>query len=375
MTGAETVGDLWRRIKAREHELGTVITSKDLTKVHAVAFAIRDLVAALPDRSGQLSAAQRARLESSVKYVATLAQRLDATGDAKDQAATGVSFKQLESVLTAIEALYPSEALKPSADDAGPQGGSPQPAAAAAAPATGRVTITGEIVDAPCHLTKVPAGLEPAHRACARACIEKGHAPFVRDEESGRLYLAVFPDSTSEERERWLSQAGKRVRVTGRVYERNGLRLLTVEEVRGAHEHEAAPHGGVVGMAGDRHIEVVTTSASEIRVYLLDEFLQSLPVAGVRGTAVVTGKGATDEGAAHGEPGERRGATHDGSSASERRSALVADAEGEFLQVRDTRRQPGDEAITVTLELGETPLTMTLPFPEPGTADAPAHHH
>jgi len=47
-----------------------------------------------------------------VKYVATLAERLDAAGDAKNQSATEASFKQLQSVLGAIEGLYPPEALQ-----------------------------------------------------------------------------------------------------------------------------------------------------------------------------------------------------------------------------------------------------------------------
>lgn len=110
--GPETLGGVWQTVKARESDLSNLIRAKDLGKVHEVAFAIRDLVAALPEKSGQLSAEQQAKLRGNVKYVATLAERLDTTGDSKDQAGTEAGFKQLQSVLAAIEKLYPPGALK-----------------------------------------------------------------------------------------------------------------------------------------------------------------------------------------------------------------------------------------------------------------------
>ena len=66
-----TVAGIWHDVKAHEDELGTLIAGKNLENVHEVAFAIRDLVNALP-----------------AKFVADLAHRLDKSGDAKDQAGT-----------------------------------------------------------------------------------------------------------------------------------------------------------------------------------------------------------------------------------------------------------------------------------------------
>ncbi len=225
-------------------------------------------------------------------------------------------------------------------------------------PAAPRATITGEIVEATCYVKKGAQGLGPEHRDCAIRCIKEGRPPFVRDEATGQLYLATFPDSSAEERERWLSQVGSRVRVTGKVQERDGLRLLEVEEVRGEHDHDAAPHGGVVGMSGNRHLELVTTADNEIRVYVLDEFLKPLSVAGSRGTALVRSR-----------------------SLAERRSALVVDPGGDFLRATGTTRETDDEDVTVTLDTPAGSLTMTLPFPESnGTArteeqPSPAAHH
>lgn len=109
---AKTVAELWRTVKAHETELQRLVQGKDLGKVHEVAFAIRDSAAAMADQSPQLSPEEFTKLKGNIKYVATLAERLDASGDAKDQAATERNLKQLESVLTSIEALYPAGALK-----------------------------------------------------------------------------------------------------------------------------------------------------------------------------------------------------------------------------------------------------------------------
>jgi len=110
---AKTVGELWRGIKTHEAELRRLVEAKDLGKVHEVAFAVRDLVAAMPgQQSAQLPPARLAKLKGNVKYVATLAERLDAAGDAKDEAATERNVTQLQAVIAAIEALYPEGALK-----------------------------------------------------------------------------------------------------------------------------------------------------------------------------------------------------------------------------------------------------------------------
>ena len=107
-----SVGQLWHGVKAHEAELARLVQAKELGKVHEVAFALRDLVAAMPNKSAELPPEKLAKLQGNAKYVATLAARLDVAGDANDQAATELKFKQLQSVLAAIEALYPEGALK-----------------------------------------------------------------------------------------------------------------------------------------------------------------------------------------------------------------------------------------------------------------------
>lgn len=111
----ETVGGIWQAVTNQEAELGKTITDKKLDDVHHHAFAIRDLVNALPEKSMSLKADDLAKLKKDAKFVAALADRLDKSGDDKDQAATEANFTKLETVLKEVKSLYPDSAAKSSA--------------------------------------------------------------------------------------------------------------------------------------------------------------------------------------------------------------------------------------------------------------------
>lgn len=98
---------IWLSIDKKTEQLAALIQTGKLDDVHLHAFAIRDLVAALPARSGSLPPDKLAQVKTNAQFVATLAQRLDATGDAKDKAGTESNFKKLRGVLSAIRADYP----------------------------------------------------------------------------------------------------------------------------------------------------------------------------------------------------------------------------------------------------------------------------
>ena len=102
-----TVEGIWQAIDQKTVELDKVIQGGALDQVHHHAFAIRDLVAALPARSQSLPADKLAKVKGTVKFVATLAQRLDATGDAKDKAGVRSNFDKLKKVLEGMRANYP----------------------------------------------------------------------------------------------------------------------------------------------------------------------------------------------------------------------------------------------------------------------------
>ena len=103
-----TLEGLWQAIDKKSAELKKTIDSGSLDQVHHEAFAIRDLVAGLPAKSGALPAENMAKVKSSIKFVATLAERLDATGDAKDAVGTKQNFEKLTSVLASLRGNYPA---------------------------------------------------------------------------------------------------------------------------------------------------------------------------------------------------------------------------------------------------------------------------
>ncbi len=103
----DTAAGILKEVKQHEEELSKTIADKQLEGVHHHAFAISDLVNALPDKSKDLDAEKLGKLKANAKFVAGLAKRLDESGDSKDQAGTEANFKKLQGILKSIEALYP----------------------------------------------------------------------------------------------------------------------------------------------------------------------------------------------------------------------------------------------------------------------------
>ena len=97
---------IWQSIDKKTEQLAALIQTGKFEEVHHHAFAIRDLVAALSARSDALPGDKLAQIKTNSKFVATLAQRLDATGDAKDKVGTESNFNKLQKVLSAIRADY-----------------------------------------------------------------------------------------------------------------------------------------------------------------------------------------------------------------------------------------------------------------------------
>jgi hypothetical protein len=89
-------------------QLQAGVAKGPLGNVHMHAFAIRDLVNALPAHSPMLSASAIATVQAQAKFVDVLAARLDQTGDANDRAGTADNLKKLENVLKVIKGQYKS---------------------------------------------------------------------------------------------------------------------------------------------------------------------------------------------------------------------------------------------------------------------------
>jgi len=97
---------IWQSIDREAEQLNKVIQTGKLEEVHHHAFAIRDLAATLPAHSPSLPADKLNQVKANNKFVATLAERLDATGDAKDKAGTESNFQKLKGVLKTMRANY-----------------------------------------------------------------------------------------------------------------------------------------------------------------------------------------------------------------------------------------------------------------------------
>lgn len=100
--------EIWRAIDGHIAQVKGLITKGTLKTVHQHAYAVRDLVRALPTHSPSLSAAAVAHVSAQVKFVDTLAERLDATGDANDKSGTAANLAKLEKILNALKAQYGS---------------------------------------------------------------------------------------------------------------------------------------------------------------------------------------------------------------------------------------------------------------------------
>ena len=99
---------IWRAIDGHMHQLQDLVTKGTLKSVHLHAFAVRDLVRGLSSHSPMLAAAAMAQVNTQSKFVDTLADRLDQSGDANDKAGTQQNLTKLQGVLKGIRSHYPA---------------------------------------------------------------------------------------------------------------------------------------------------------------------------------------------------------------------------------------------------------------------------
>jgi hypothetical protein len=89
------------------------------------------------------------------------------------------------------------------------------------------VTLTGEVVDLHCYVTRGAAG--PDHAGCANACIGRGVTPgFVADDGRVFVLLGARPFPVKDQ---IAGLAGEKVTLTGTPVERGGVRALQLKTV------------------------------------------------------------------------------------------------------------------------------------------------
>jgi hypothetical protein len=106
-------------------------------------------------------------------------------------------------------------------------------------PATGQaqgsqpVTIRGEIVALNCFMNRgQPPDTAGSDAACTREALAAGAPAVIVDSTTGDAYIAVSPDSATNEAKQLVSEASKYVELTGEVNERAGVKTITVREVK-----------------------------------------------------------------------------------------------------------------------------------------------
>ncbi|MCM8812174.1 MAG: hypothetical protein NC910_03875 [Candidatus Omnitrophica bacterium] len=88
-------------------------------------------------------------------------------------------------------------------------------------------TITGEVVDMTCYLAHGASG--SGHSKCARECVEKGLPVGIKSADG--LYLAVGTEHQTAN-QLLASRAGQTVTATGEVSEKDGIRLISIEQIQ-----------------------------------------------------------------------------------------------------------------------------------------------
>lgn len=99
----DTVEGIFKEIQKHHHELAEVVKGKKLAEVHHHAFAVRDLANALPAKA---EASKKTQVEGTVKNIAKLAEDLDKTGDANNQAGTEANLKKLDGILKVLHTQF-----------------------------------------------------------------------------------------------------------------------------------------------------------------------------------------------------------------------------------------------------------------------------
>lgn len=91
------------------------------------------------------------------------------------------------------------------------------------------VELRGEVVELGCYLRDGSRG--EGHRACAMACVKNGGQLALVQDETGTLYPFAGATPASDPNAAARQHVAAHVVVRGQVFERNGGRVLVVEEM------------------------------------------------------------------------------------------------------------------------------------------------
>ncbi|OGF97108.1 MAG: hypothetical protein A2Z06_01030 [Candidatus Glassbacteria bacterium RBG_16_58_8] len=91
-----------------------------------------------------------------------------------------------------------------------------------------QVTVVGEVIDYVCYISHNSRG--PEHKKCAEYCAKQGITLGILDEKTDEILLA-FPIGHDNPNTPLMNYIAQRVRVTGKIHEKGGLKGIEIEKV------------------------------------------------------------------------------------------------------------------------------------------------
>ena len=95
------------------------------------------------------------------------------------------------------------------------------------------VTIVGEVVETQCYITGATGpGKGESHKDCALKCASAGIPLSILEDKTGTVYLAGQSKTAMTGANKMLMEfVAQQVKVTGRIFEKGGLKLLMIDSI------------------------------------------------------------------------------------------------------------------------------------------------
>jgi hypothetical protein len=90
------------------------------------------------------------------------------------------------------------------------------------------ITVIGEVIDPVCYLTHGSLGKE--HQGCAELCVKQGISLAILEDKTGQVYVSL-PADHSNPNAKLKDFVDEKVRVTGTLYSKGGLKGIHVKNV------------------------------------------------------------------------------------------------------------------------------------------------
>ena len=96
-----------------------------------------------------------------------------------------------------------------------------------------QITLIGEVVESQCYITGLNGpGKGPSHKECALKSAKGGIPLSILDEKTGTLYLAgQTKKAMAGANELLIPLIAEKVKVTGRVFEKGGMKMILISKV------------------------------------------------------------------------------------------------------------------------------------------------